>query len=91
MHQLVVQPTHLLSQPFFIQGPDLLQQDHGILGQAVIHGGQLNVRRELGLAGLGCDGGGDHRRAVPVACVVLDDKDRADTPCSLPTTGLRSA
>ena len=37
------------------------------------------------------DGGSDHSGAVPVADIVLNDKYRPDSPCSDPTTGLRSA
>ena len=35
LHLLLIQPAHILSQPLLVQGPYLLQQHHGILGQPV--------------------------------------------------------
>ena len=68
----------MLSQPLFVQGADLFQQHHGILGQSVVLGRELNVGGKPGLARLGGDGRGDHSGAVPVAGVVLYDEDRPD-------------
>ena len=90
-HHLVVHPAHMLPQTLFVQCPDLLQQDHRIFGQAEAVGGQGDMGGQAGLSRLGRDGRRNHRWAVLVAGVVLDDEDRADAPCSLPTTGLRSA
>ena len=35
LHLRFVQPAHMLSQPPFVQRPDLFQQHHRLLGQSV--------------------------------------------------------
>ena len=38
LHHRAVHPAHPLPQAAFVQGADLLQQDHGILGQTAALG-----------------------------------------------------
>ena len=80
LHLRLVQPPHVLSQPPLVQSPNLLQQDHGILGQAVSFGRELNVGGQTGLAGLGRNGRRDYSRTVAVARVILHNKHRTHTP-----------
>ena len=75
-----VPPAHPLPQAAFVQGADLLQQDHGILGQTAALGRHLDVGGQLGLAHLGGDGRRDDGGAVAVAGVVLHDQHRAHAP-----------
>ena len=80
LHLRLVQPAHVLSQPPFVQGADLFQQHHRLLGQAAGVCRELNVGGQFGLAGLRGDGGGDDRGAVAVAGVVLHDEHRPHAP-----------
>ena len=43
IHQRAVQTAHMLPQAAFIQGADLLQQHHRVLGQAAVLAHKLNV------------------------------------------------
>ena len=78
-HRFFIQRSHFLAQPPLIQRADLLGQNDGILGQAVIGGAERDMRRHFGLVDLRCNGGGNHGRAIPVAHIVLYDQHRADT------------
>ena len=80
LHHRAVHPAHPLPQAAFVQGADLLQQDHGILGQTAALGRHLDVGGQLGLAHLGGDGRRDDGGAVAVAGVVLHDQHRAHAP-----------
>ena len=91
LHHRSVHLTHPLPQPPLIQRTDLLQQDHRILGQAAALGRHLDMGGQLGLPRLGGDGRCDDGGAVAVAGVVLTMSTGRTPPCSLPTTGLRSA
>ena len=63
----------------FVQRSDLFQQDDGIPRQSAALRGQCDMGGQLGLAQLRGDGGGDDRRAVAVAGVVLHDEHRPHT------------
>lgn len=91
IHDALVRVAHVLAQAAFVDGADLLEQDDGVLIQPHVVPGERNVRREPRLAGLAGDGGGDDGWRVFVAGVVLNDEHGRVPPCSLPTTGLRSA
>ena len=80
LHHRAVHPAHPLPQAAFVQGADLLQQDHGILGQAAALGRHLDMGGQLGLAHLGGDGRRDDGGAVAVSRVILDDEHRAHAP-----------
>ena len=69
-----------LAQAVLIQGADLLQQDHAVLGQAGIRRPDVDVGGQAGLIQPGCNGRRDHGGAVAVADLVLDDQDGADAP-----------
>ena len=77
MHHRTIHTTHVLPQPLFIQGTDLLQQDHRVLGQTVLPGSQFNVGGQSGFPRLGGDGRRNDRGAVPVSGVVLNDQNRS--------------
>ena len=78
-HDRLVQMSHLLPQTAFIQCTDLFQQDDRVLGKPDTVGINIDVRGQAGLAHPGGNGGGNNRRAVAVADVVLDDQHRAQT------------
>ena len=67
-----------LAQAVLIQGADLLQQDHAVLGQAGVRRTDVDVGGQAGLIQPGCNGRCDHGGAVTVADLVLDDQDWAD-------------
>ena len=69
-----------LAQAVLIQGADLLQQDHAVLGQAGVRRPDVDVGGQAGLIQPGCNGRRDHGGAVAVADLVLDDQDGADAP-----------
>ena len=75
-HLLVVEPAHVFPEAAFVDGADLLQEDHGVLAQAYAASGDVDVGGEPGFSGLAGDGGGDDRGGVAVAGVVLDDEHR---------------
>ena len=87
----IIQPAHMFPQPALIDGADLLQQYHRILAQTYAATGDIDMGGESCLSRLAGDGGGDDGGRMPVAGIVLNDKDRTGPPCSLPTTGERSA
>ena len=59
-HLLLVQMTHVLPQPAFVNRTNLLQQNDGILAQAHAAPRDVDVGGQLCLAGLAGDGGGNH-------------------------------
>ena len=52
----------MLPQTALVNGADLLQQDHRVLGEAHAVGVDVDVGGELGLAHAGGDCGGNDRR-----------------------------
>ena len=60
-----------------VDGPDLLQEDHGILGKAHAAPCNIDVGGKPCLPGLAGDGGGNDRGGMPVAGIVLDDEHRS--------------
>ena len=83
--------TDLVFQPFFINGAQLFEKNDGIPDNVVSRCVDLDVRRQFGFIHLGSNGSTDHCRAVFVPDIVLDDDTGRIPPCSLPTTGRRSA
>ena len=80
VHHGAVDSAHVLPQTLFVQGADLLQQNHRVLGQTKLAGCQGNVGGQLGLSRLGGNGRGNDSGAVTVARVVLHDEHRAHAP-----------
>ena len=78
-HQPAVHMADKFPQTLFVDGPDLFQQNHRIFYDMVSLGADLNVRRQLCLIHPGRDRRTDHRRAVPVAYVVLYHQYRTDS------------
>ena len=66
----------MLPEAALVNGSDLLQKDHRILAQPHAASGDVDVGRQLCLAGLAGDGGGDDRGGMAVAGIVLDDENR---------------
>ena len=66
-----------LPQAVFVQGADLFQQHHAILGKAGVHRPDVDVGGQAGFVQPGCNGSCDHGGAVPVADLVLHDQHRA--------------
>ena len=64
----------MLAQAALVNGADLLEQHDGVLRQADVPAGQLNVRRQLCLVHLARDRRRDHRGRMPVPHVVLHDE-----------------
>ena len=75
IHHGVVKMSHLLLKAALIQGSDLLQKDHRILGEPHLFGVNIDMRGESCLAHARGDGGGNDRGTVFVADVVLNDED----------------
>ena len=65
-----------LPQAALIQGTDLLGQNNAVLGQAAAVGPHADMRRQAVFILPAGDGRCDHRGAVPVADLILDDKYR---------------
>ena len=78
-HGFGVEVAHFVAEAFFIDGAHLLEQDHGVLGEADAFGGEIDVGREAVFPEAAGDGGGDDGGAVSVADVVLDDEDGPDS------------
>ena len=76
-HGALVELAHALAQAGFVDGADLLKQNDAVAVEAGRAAGELDVRRQLGLAHLARDRRGDDGGAVAVAGVVLDDQHRA--------------
>ena len=57
VHLRLVQPTHVLPQAALVDGPDLLQEDHRVFGQAHTVSSDVDVGRQAGLTGLAGNGG----------------------------------
>ena len=66
-------------QPFFIDGAQLFEKNDGISDNIVSRRIDLDVRRQFGFVHLGSNGSTDHRRAVFVPDIVLDDEYRTDS------------
>ena len=60
-HLVFVQVPHMLPEPLFIYGADLLQQYHRILAQAHTASGDIDMGGKPGFAGLAGNGGGNDR------------------------------
>ena len=90
-HHLVVHPAHMLPQTLFVQCPDLLQQDHRIFGQAEAVGGQGDMvgRRAFPVWDVMAAAITVGLCLLPVSFWTM--RTGRTPPCSLPTTGLRSA
>ena len=73
-----VKMTDLVFQPFFIDGAQLFEKNHRISDNIIGRRVDLDVRRQFGFVHLGSNGGTDHRRAVLVADIVLNDEYRTD-------------
>ena len=78
-HLELVQPAHVLFDTTLVDGPDLLQKDHGIAIQAfhILNsavGGLITL-----LPHTGGDGSHDQRRAKEIAGIVLQQQYR---PCA---------
>ena len=86
VHQGFIQPAHMLTQAFFVNGPDLLQEHNGVLCQADLMTGQGDMGRQPRLPCLTGDG---RECLLPVSFWTISTG--RVPPCSLPTTGLRSA
>ena len=71
--------SHFFLKPFFVDGSDLFQKDHGILGQPHLLSVNVNMGGQAALGEAAGDGGRDHRRAVLVSDVVLNDENRAQS------------
>ena len=67
----------MLTQSAFINGSDLLQQDHGILAQTYTATGNVDMGGQPGLSRLAGDGRGDDRGRMAVSRIILHDQDRA--------------
>ena len=80
VHLCFIQPSHVLPEPLFVNGADLLQQDHRILAQAHTASCDVDMCRESCLSRLACDGCGNDRRGMAVAGIILDDQNRSGTP-----------
>ena len=90
-HGARVEAAHALAQPGFIQRADLLKQDHAVPVEPDARPAEIDMRREPGLPGLAGVAAaitvGLWR--LPVSfCTISTGR---IPPCSLPTTGLRSA
>ena len=91
VHHGAVYPTHVFPQAFFVQGPNLFQQDHGVLSKPNCRAANSmcvgsfafpvwEVMAAAMTVGLW---------RLPVSfCTMSTGR---TPPCSLPTTGLRSA
>ena len=73
-----VKMTDLVFQPFFIDGAQLFEKNHRISDNIIGRRVDLDVRRQFGFVHLRSNGGTDHRRAVLVADIVLNDEYRTD-------------
>ena len=62
VHLGLVQPPHMLPQAALIDGPDLFQEDHRILGQSDAAACDVDVGGQTGFAGLAGDGRSNDRR-----------------------------
>ena len=78
VHHGAVYPAHVFPQAFFVQGPNLFQQDHGIFDDLIIPGTDLYMRRQFCLIHFRCDSGADHSRAMSVSHIILNDQNRTD-------------
>ena len=87
VHRGLVDAAHALAQAGLIQGADLLEQDDAVPVETGAALRERDVRRELRLVEAAGDGRGDDRGAVSF-CTISTGR---MPPCSLPTTGLRSA
>ena len=72
LHDAAVRMAGMLAQAALVDGPDLFEQNDGVLREAHIVAGQRNVRRQTRLAHAAGNGGGDNRGAVLVAHIVLN-------------------
>lgn len=74
VHRLFIQTAHVLLEPSFIDGSDLLEKNDRIPRQAAAGGVQLDMGGQTGLVLLTGDGGGDHGGTETVPYVVLYDQ-----------------
>jgi len=73
-HKIVVKVSHLFAEPFFVDGPDLLKEDHRILLKSHAVCVKINMGRQLSFPHLAGDRCRYYRGAVLVANVVLHDE-----------------
>ena len=74
LHLLVVQSSHMLSQPLFVQGTDLLQQNNRLFFQSA-YPEQINVSRHIGFFPLGSDRSHNNGGAMLISDVILNYHD----------------
>ena len=77
VHHGPVNMGHIFFEPLFVDRADLLQKDHRVFYNPVIPCADFDMGRQLRLIHPGCNCRTDHRRAVPVAHIVLNDQHRA--------------
>ena len=68
-----------LFEPLLVNGPQLLQQDHGILDHIAFPRRQFHMRWQLCLIHAGGNCRTDHGRTVSVSNIILDDEHRPYT------------
>ena len=84
LHQFAVHAPHALAQPPLVERSDLLEQHHAVARQTVVRRGERDMRRQVMAAAITV---GLYR--LPVSfCTMSTGR---TPPCSLPTTGERSA
>ena len=79
VHMVVIKPAHMLPEAAFVNGSDLLQQDHRILRQPHATTGDIDMGRKSGFSRLAGYSRGNHRRRMAVSRIILHDQDRPGT------------
>lgn len=83
--------AHLVLQPPLVNGAELLQKNNRILHDCIGGCVNFNMCGKLCLIHPGSNGSTDNRGAVLISNIVLNNQNRTDASCSLPTTGRKSA
>lgn len=75
VHMVVIKPAHMLPEAAFVNGSDLLQQDHRILRQPHATTGDIDMGRKSGFSRLTGNCGGNDRWRMSVSRIILYDQD----------------
>ena len=66
----------MLTQAALVNGTNLFQKNYGVFAQPYTAPGNVNMRRQFGLAGLAGNSGGNHCRRMAVSCIILNNQHR---------------
>ena len=74
-HMGIIQPSHMLPEPFFVDGPNLFQQNHRVLTKTHASAGNVDMGRKpcfSRLTGYGCSNDSGRMSVARIILLIIE-------------------